>query len=227
MGSPQVSDKIALLLRRGANVKVTGFLAETCLHLVLTEHDHKDPCWCDRKALVWRHLRRTKDIVILWITAGADVSAIDRKGRSVSDEAIHSGQQTLWTEALKYCGIDIRDVHTRRNVNHAYSTALSSEYSQPSRSVTSKISLEEYLERRKAPRVPKEKEVRSIDPNNDSSEDDESEDEDSDPKRFSSEGSESEDDSLADEASESSEMMEKEYNDEINEEITWGKAKLD
>ncbi len=145
------------------------------------------------------------------ITAGADVCAIDEAGRSVSGVAIHSGLQTLWTEALKYCGIDIKDVLARTDIDPAHSTALSSEYSQPPRSVTSKISLEEYLERRKPFLIPEEKAELSIrdlldsseDDNSSedealssppsASEDDESENEDLGPRFCSSEDDESED----------------------------------
>lgn len=157
----QTAGKVALLLSRGANVRAKNSQGETCLHLVLSPHEHSEPrCWCDDdEAYVWRHLCRTKDIVILMISAGADVCAIDEYGLSVTDIAIDSSQHALWTEALKYCGIDIQDVLARPNFDPARSTALSSEYSQPHRSVTSKVSLEEYLERRKASRIPEEKEL--------------------------------------------------------------------
>ena len=210
-------------------MKAKNSQGETCLHLVLSPHEHSEPrCWCDYDgARVWRHICRTKDIVILMISAGADVCAVDEDGLSVSDIAIDSGQHALWTEALKYCGIDIRDVLARPNVDPAYSTALSSEYSQPHRSVTSKVSLEEYLERRKAFRIPEEKELRNWEIRLDDSEDDESCDDESE-----SEGSESMD--LAEDMSEASEMDEKEYDDENHElpiqhedSTANGKAKLD
>ena len=82
------------------------------------------------------------------ITAGADVCAVDEEGCSESDVAIRSGLQTLWTEALKYCGIDIKDVLARSDFDRAYSTALNSEYRQSPRFVRSKVSMTEYLERR-------------------------------------------------------------------------------
>ena len=120
------------------------------------------------------YLSETKDIAILMISAGADVCAIDDHGRSVSDIAMQSGQQGVWTEALKYCGIEIKDVLARPNANPAHSTALASQYSDPPRSVTSEISLAEYLERRKA--IPRNPRVRVQSPRSSSSEDDESED---------------------------------------------------
>ena len=144
VGNYQISDKIALILSRGANVKAKNSRGETCLHLVFL-----GCCWCNREAKTWQHLSDTKDIFILMISAGADVCAIDEQGRSVSDAAAQSGQQSIWTEALKYCGIDIRDVLARSRIDSAHSTALSPRYSEPPRTVTSKISLTEYLGRRK------------------------------------------------------------------------------
>ena len=206
----------------------------TCLHLVF---DHPFPsgrCWCDDAHKVWRYQCRTKDIVILMITAGADVCAVDGKGKSVSDVAIRSRQQTLWTEALKYCGIDIRDVLAQSEHDPAHSTALSPEYGQPPRSVTSKLSLEEYMERRKASRIPEEREVQSPITEFDSSEDDESEDDDSKSRESSFEDDENEDDDWTEDASEDSEVDEQESDDEnhgtplqYEGDNTMEKAKLD
>ncbi len=123
---------------------------------------------------MWHHLSETKDIAILMISAGADVCAIDDHGSSVSDMAMQSGQQGVWTEALEYCGIDIKDVLARPNVDPAHSTALASQYSERPKSVTSKISLAEYLERRKTFPIHPRLDVYS--PYISSSEDDESED---------------------------------------------------
>lgn len=155
------------------------------------------------------------------ITAGADVCAINEPGWSVSAVAIHLGQQTLWTEALKYCGIDIKDVLAQPGIDPAHSTALSSEYSQPPKSVTSKISLEEYLKRRKSFLVPEE-EARSMKDQLDSSEDDNSsEDEDLDRGHCSSEDDESEDFHWAEDTSNISEV------NNHKDCIAKGKAKLD
>lgn len=174
----QISDKIALLLSRGANAKARNPRGETCLHLVFSNHGHHgDFCFCNDESRLWPHLSQTTDIVILMISAGADVCAVDEQGRSVSDAAIQSGQQILWTEALKYCGIDMRDVLTQPNVNPAYSTALSSQCSRTSRSVASQISLADYLKRRKGGNEGEWRNETGYDDFS-SSEDDESENED-------------------------------------------------
>ena len=241
-----MADKVGLLLTRGANVKARSFHGDTCLHLVFLGHHHLGHhhyvnsrrydyrvhgCQCDYGARLRRHQCRTKDIVILMITAGADVCAVDGEGESVSDVAIRSGQQTLWTEALKYCGIDINDVLARSKVDAACSTALSPEYSQPPRSVTSKMSLEEYLERRKAFRVPEEMEYRCLVPIFDSSEDDDSGDEESNSGLSPSKHDKNEDEDWIDETSEIFEVDEQESDDAHHEApIQYepsGKAKLE
>ena len=213
-------------------MKAKNSHGETCLHLVFSKHcDSVGRCWCDNASRLWRHQCRTKDIVILLITAGADVCAVDGKGKSVSDIAICSGQQTLWTEALKYCGINIRDVLARPNFDPAHSTALGPEYSQPPRSVTSKMSLEEYLERREAFRVPEEKEFRRTNPRLDSSEDDDSGDEDSKSEDCPSEDCENDDEDWTESANDASEDDEQQSNDANHEAPihyeSSGKAKLD
>ena len=225
-------DKVGLLLTRGANVKARSSRGETCLHLVFEEHYPSGAfCWCDNRSQLWRHRCRTKDIVILMITAGADVCAVDEEGESVSDVAIRSGQQTLWTEALDYCGIDIRDVLARPNLDPAHSTALSPEYSQAPRSVTSTMSLKQYTERREAFRVPEEKEFSCMDPFLGSSEDDDSGDEDSESGDSPSEDDENVNEDWTEDASEASEDDEQQFDDAnhdapIHYEPS-GKAKLD
>ena len=165
------------------------------------------------------------------ITAGADVCAVDGDGQSVSQIAIYSGQEKLWTEALKYCGIDINDVLARSKVCAACSTALSPEYSQSPRSVTSKLSFEEYLERRKAFLAAEERVGRYKVSELDSSEDDESETEDLNLRLSPSEDDKTEDEGWNEGASESFEVDERGSDDEDHEAPihyeSSGKKKLD
>ena len=146
-----IPDKIALLLSRGANVGARNHRGETSLHVLFLYHSTRDEGsrWYDDEARTQLYLSETIDILVLMCTAGADVCAIDDQGRSVSDAAFDSGQEVAWTKALKYCGIDINDVLARPNVDPARSTALSSPYNKRPNFVTSKLSLAEYLKRRK------------------------------------------------------------------------------
>ena len=165
----RIFEKMALLLSRGADVNARNSRGETCLHRLLPRHYHGDDRFWPRSG--------TRDIMILLITAGADVCAVDQKGCSISDLAIRSGHLDIWTEALKYCGIDIKDVLARSNLDPAYSTALSSEYSKPPKSLRSKVSMAEYLERRKLTHFPEDAENQDSDVASDPSDDDsESED---------------------------------------------------
>ena len=146
----QIPDKVALLLSRGANVDARNHRGETCLHVVFHHFASDDrPRWYDVGSRTQLYLSESIDILILMCSAGADVCAVDDQGRSVSDAAFNSGQEVVWTKALKYCGIDINDVLARPNVDPAKSTALSSRYVKRPKSVTSKLSLAEYLKRRK------------------------------------------------------------------------------
>lgn len=130
------------------------------------------------------------------VSAGADVCAINEEGWSVSDVAFHSEVQTAWIEALKYCGIDIKDVLGRPNVDPAYSTALDFQHGERHESITSKVSLAEYLERRKAfgsPEYPGQEGTIELS----SSEDDNSEEE----GLYYSEDNDSDDEDVAEEPS--------------------------
>ena len=175
----QISDKIALVLNRGANAKARNHQGETCLHLDFSGHKHfEGDCSYLTNKLKIHYARETKDILILMMSAGADVCAVDERDISVSDAAIRSGQEILWTEALKYCGIHIKDVLARPNADPARSTALSSQYNESPWYVTSNVSLTEYLERQIPVGELLDKDYRAGNHCLSSSEEDESEDED-------------------------------------------------
>ena len=155
---------------------------ETCLHVVCSDYFTRSECRSEwpsspsKEAGLQRHLSESRDILISMISAGADVCAIDDQGRSVSDAAFNSGQEVAWTKALKYCGIDINDVLAHPNSDPARSTALNPRYNKRPKSVTSKLSLVEYLKRRKP--CARVRPWLLSSPEISSSEDDDSEDED-------------------------------------------------
>ena len=200
----QITDKIALLLSRGANVDARNHRGETSLHVAFSNYSpHEEPgLWLRR---IQRHPSRSMDILILMCSAGADLCAIDNQGRSVSDAAFEVEQEVAWTEALKYCGIDINDVLARPNVDPAKSTALSSPYNKRPKSVTSKLSLAEYLKRRKpcAPSSMRMEEALISSSEDDDSEDEDHEDDESDYGDWDDEG-----DNEADDESESEDSAE-------------------
>ena len=159
-------------------MEARNYGGETSLHVLFQNFFTRDERIRRYKDEAMRqlYLLESVDILILMCSAGADVCAIDDQGRSVSDAAFDSAQELAWTKALKYCGIDISDVLTRPNVDSARSTALSSPYNKRPKSVTSKLSLAEYLMQRKpCARVPP---WYRTSPDISSSEDDDSENED-------------------------------------------------
>jgi hypothetical protein len=56
-----------------------------------------------------------KDILMLMVTAGADVNAIDFVGRSVTEVACLAGYEKLWMEVLGECGYDLAPVYESLN----------------------------------------------------------------------------------------------------------------
>ncbi|KAK5098696.1 hypothetical protein LTS08_006074 [Lithohypha guttulata] len=107
----QIPDKVALLLSRGAAADICGSEGDTCLHLCMqyrTEEyasgrifQNKIDKECDGELL---------DILMLLITAGANVQARNDYGLSPSDMAYEWGHEREWIRALKDCGYDLRSV---------------------------------------------------------------------------------------------------------------------
>ncbi|KAH0842540.1 hypothetical protein FOPE_07696 [Fonsecaea pedrosoi] len=56
------------------------------------------------------HDGQLKDVLMLLVTAGADVFAVNRSGESVSDVAIKLGYSAEWKETLQECGYDVSNV---------------------------------------------------------------------------------------------------------------------
>ena len=91
----------------------------------------------------------TKDIVMLMITAGADVYAVNNAGESVSDTAHLFGHSQLWAECLEACGYDVDEVHHGTNIDVGLSSAVDPQYTSHSSERTSKLSFADYLKFRK------------------------------------------------------------------------------
>ncbi|KAK5083108.1 hypothetical protein LTR05_006991 [Lithohypha guttulata] len=107
----QIPDKVALLLSRGAAADTCNSNGNTCLHISMryrTEEyalgrvfQNKIDKECDGELL---------DILMLLITAGANVHARNDFGESPSDIAHQWNHKREWTMALEECGYDSRSV---------------------------------------------------------------------------------------------------------------------
>lgn len=107
----QIPDKVALLLSRGAAADTHDSEGNTWLHLFMQYRTEEYPAGrifqnkidkeCDGELL---------DILMLLITAGADVHARNDYGESPSDIAYRWGHEREWARALKECGYDSRSV---------------------------------------------------------------------------------------------------------------------
>jgi hypothetical protein len=136
-----ISDKIALLLCRGADVSRRAEEGSNCLHLAmsypaLVVHSHSQ---------IRQHLE-LEDILMLLVTAGADVYAIDDFGISVSELAISYGHKKLWETVLKSCGYDIDEVIETIDSVEGHSSSVDRMF--PCRSVRRsepKLSFADYL----------------------------------------------------------------------------------
>lgn len=108
-----ISDKIALLLCRGADVSRRDQVGNNCLHLAMDYFPLVAPSQVHSKGEYARIIRQhleLEDILMLLVTAGADVYAIDDFGISISEVAINRGHQKLWETVLTSCGYDIDEV---------------------------------------------------------------------------------------------------------------------
>lgn len=112
----EIPDKIALLLQRGADVLSHDLDGNTCLHLVMRyrfdEECSTAPRYRNDSASEYH--KELKDILMLLLTAGADVTARNSFEFSPSDVAWDYGHWQQWTDALQECGYDINEVDVER-----------------------------------------------------------------------------------------------------------------
>ena len=86
---------IRLLLQRGANVAARDHDGYTCLHLAFKGY-------CTRE--------RLEESLSLLVEAGADIHAVDKDNRSVSEYAYRLVHWNIWEDMLRDCGKDINQV---------------------------------------------------------------------------------------------------------------------
>jgi hypothetical protein len=85
------------------------------------------------------------DILMILITAGADVYAVNNNGKTVSDIAFETGYEYFWKKILEECGYDAESVFASRKEPSGHPNAQHKETSPPQRC---KLSFKEYYQRR-------------------------------------------------------------------------------
>jgi hypothetical protein len=141
----ETADKLALLLSRGADVSERDRLGNNCLHLIL---DFEDSDVHGRYAR--DNPNELRDVLMLLVTAGADVYAINDHDLSVSEMADVHDHISTWTAVLTTCGVEIEEVRRDRFLNRPLSSSIAPELQEAScvSRQRSKISLHDYLQGR-------------------------------------------------------------------------------
>jgi len=113
-----VVDKAILLLNRKANISCRDDNGDTVLHTALRAlrfHDFVSK----PRAHDWIRMRAwdlsftaLRDLLAVFITAGADVYATNNAGKTPSMVAWEYGREGEWIEALELCGYDSQEVLT-------------------------------------------------------------------------------------------------------------------
>ena len=143
-----VPDKVALLLRRGANPNTRNACGNTCLHVLLS-YDHQE---CLRTGCLSSEEREIclKDVLMLMITAGADAYAVNDDGDSVTDIAFNFDHQDVWYESLIDCGYNPDEVYQGNEAEAGWSSSMDPHYAQPSETQKPRLAFAEYLRIRRA-----------------------------------------------------------------------------
>jgi hypothetical protein len=146
-----IIDKAILLLNRNVDISCRDSNGDTVLHKVLRcERLHEQESYAE--AVKWgRQLRWTlslkepQELLMVFITAGADVYATNGRGETPSIVASTYGRDEEWIEALELCGFDSQQVLTDSCRCHA---------NGPLERQKSKLSFEEYCQQwQKRPRL--------------------------------------------------------------------------
>jgi hypothetical protein len=166
-----VVDKAILLLNRKADISCREENGDTVLHTLLKcrrlyERESKTEARRYGRLQIWRlSFKAAKDLLMVFITAGADVYATNNDGETPSMAASEYGREDEWIEALELCGYESEEV-------------LTSCIHRPTREhQTSKLSFQEYCQQRQQQQQHpcRFEQVHSEDIDNDSQYDDEDE----------------------------------------------------
>jgi hypothetical protein len=102
--------KTILLLNRGANVLCRDYFGNTVLHLVISSGRLSKSRTGYGSARWFISLTQPFNLLVLFMTAGADVYATNDAGETPSMVAMEFGRIDEWTSALKMCGFDVEEV---------------------------------------------------------------------------------------------------------------------
>jgi hypothetical protein len=146
----ETSDKIALLLVRGADFSQRDAGGNNCLHIVM--HWNRDKLLYYGRTMVSETYDELRDILTLMITAGADIYAINEEGATVSEVAYAEGHYQIWAEVLETCGYDTDKVFQEYDADHGWTSAIDTPCNKPPAEWPSKLSFAAYLEQREEKR---------------------------------------------------------------------------
>jgi len=143
----QTPDKLALLLSRGADVYAHDDNGDTCLHIVMQYDRHREISGrVFQNTVNATYDGELKDILLLLMTAGADVYARNNNGKTPSEIARFWNQEREWREALEECGYDPDEVENAEEKSVSRSSGTDFAETPLQRPF---LSFAEYLERRK------------------------------------------------------------------------------
>jgi hypothetical protein len=135
----QTVDKAIFLLKRKADISCRDYNGDTVLHALLKSlRDYERPEPVEEKS-IYLSLTQPKQLLMVFMTAGADVCAINDKGETPSTIAQKYGKEDEWTEALTLCGYDPEVVFAQSN------SAL---HDPPRIPLTPKLSFEQFCQNR-------------------------------------------------------------------------------
>ncbi|KAH8593914.1 hypothetical protein B0O99DRAFT_193320 [Bisporella sp. PMI_857] len=139
-----VVDKAIWLIKHGADIACIDDSGDTILHAAL--RCNRLEKWRFQSCIKYNWARYSwlmskkapKDLLIVFITAGADVYARNNEGETPSIVARSEGHENEWVEALQHCGFNAKEV-----LAYSYSN------SENKTKQTSQLSLKEYCGTRK------------------------------------------------------------------------------
>ena len=129
----QLVDKAILLLKAKASIAYRDAAGDTVLHTLLSchrahrgnytmghnfyHHGHGDRYTLARQ--FYLSLTEPKQLLIIFLSAGADVYAKNQDGETPSSVATNNGHEDEWNEALMECGYDQEEIwaHTEQGLS--------------------------------------------------------------------------------------------------------------